>query len=106
MKRPITSNADEWQLWLQDHADSGDAYKAVQIAEAIDTARLSSSKRIEELEKALERISRTPTMPFPDAGAHSVAAWGSAVYLAWKQIQNIARAALSPSNGGGEMAGG
>lgn len=48
-----------------------------------------------DLREALEKIRRTPSMPFPDPGAHSAMAWGRAVYSAWQQIQSIARAALS-----------
>lgn len=38
-ERPGSSNADDWQLWLEQHAESDHAYKAVQIAEAIDEAQ-------------------------------------------------------------------
>lgn len=35
--RPQTSNADEWALWLEAHYDYGIPFKAVQIAEALDS---------------------------------------------------------------------
>ena len=50
---------------------------------------------VEALREALEKISRTPSRPFPDPGAHSVHAYASAVRVAWSDIQNIARAALA-----------
>lgn len=53
----------------------------------------------EEMARALERIIATPSMPFPDPGAHSWRAWGSAVYSAWQQIQFTARTALSLHRG-------
>jgi hypothetical protein len=52
--------------------------------------------------KALEKIIRTPTMPFLDAGAHSWEAFGRAAYAAWRDIQNTARAALNEMSGGGK----
>lgn len=74
------------------------------IAEAADEIeRLrASSAREKRMEEALEKIRRTPSMPFPDPGAHSARAWGVAVYTAWKQIQGIAYVALSSDGRGQE----
>lgn len=49
----------------------------------------------ERLREVLQTIIRTPSRPFPDAGAHSFRAWGLAVFQAWKTIQHIARTALT-----------
>lgn len=38
--RPTGNNADEWNLWLQEHEGYGAPYIAVQIAEALDAATL------------------------------------------------------------------
>lgn len=46
--RPTDSNADAWNLWLEEHADSGNAYKAVQIATALDLS--------EERSRLLDRL--------------------------------------------------
>lgn len=54
---------------------------------------------VERLREALRKIALTPAMPFPDPGAHSWRAWGSAVHLAWCQIQQIARTTLTPGKG-------
>lgn len=40
--RPTGNNADEWCLWLEEHAGHGNAYKAVQIAEALDASEARS----------------------------------------------------------------
>lgn len=50
---------------------------------------------IERLRGALDTITRTPTMPFPDRGAHSERAFREAVWNAWSRIQLHARAALA-----------
>ena len=53
-----------------------------------------AASRIRALEDAVRKITCTPSRPFPDANAHSLRAWGLAVYAAWHDIQRIARAAL------------
>lgn len=62
--------------------------------------RRSSSKRIEELEKALGEIACFDDKP---ANAH-LATYGTFGGFDEPGSVEIARAALSPSNGGGEMA--
>lgn len=37
-ERPSDSNADAWAVWLEEHADSSTAFKAVQIATALDVS--------------------------------------------------------------------
>lgn len=50
--RPGTSNADEWQLWLQDHiglqdeTGSGCAFLAVQIVEAIEEHQKALAREV------------------------------------------------------------
>jgi hypothetical protein len=43
--RPAGGNADDWQLWLEQNAESGLEYKAVQIAEAIDEAQARGAEQ-------------------------------------------------------------
>lgn len=50
---------------------------------------------------ALEKIRRTPSMPFPDPGAHSERAFGNAVHRAWREIQSIAKEAASAARSAG-----
>lgn len=45
-KRPTTSNADEWNLWLQDYADTEPAYIAVQIVEAIEEHQRALAREV------------------------------------------------------------
>lgn len=45
-RRPKTSNADEWQMWLQEHAGSGAAYIAVQIVEAIEEHQKALAREV------------------------------------------------------------
>jgi len=61
---------------------------------------LAAARENERMREALEKIRRTPSMPFPDPGAHSAAAWGRAVYTAWKQIQGTAAVALKETQNG------
>lgn len=49
--------------------------------------------------EALEQIRRTPSMPFPDPGAHSWRAYADAVHRAYFQIQQIAARALEQGDG-------
>lgn len=44
--RPRTSNADEWQLWLEGHASSDRAYLAVQIVEAIEEHQKTLAREV------------------------------------------------------------
>lgn len=46
--RPAGNSADEWALWLEEHADSGNSYKGVQIAMAMDAS--------EERSRLLDRM--------------------------------------------------
>jgi hypothetical protein len=46
--------------------------------------------------KALEKIKKIPTKPFPDRGAHSERVFADATWTAWSRIQVIARTALHP----------
>jgi hypothetical protein len=50
MNRPTTSNADEWQLWLQDGLQSepacGCAFLAVQIVEAIEEHQKALAREV------------------------------------------------------------
>lgn len=50
---------------------------------------------------ALEKIRRTPSMPFPDPDAHSERAFGNAVHRAWREIQSIAKEAASAARSAG-----
>ncbi len=52
--RPTTSNADEWNLWLQDHADSAPAYIAVQIVEAIEEHQKALAREVYGLREQTE----------------------------------------------------
>jgi len=61
MRRPTTSNADEWQLWLQDGLQSepatGCAFLAVQIVEAIEEHQKALAREVYALaENAAERF--------------------------------------------------
>lgn len=60
-RRPTTSNADEWQLWLQDGLQSepaiGIAFLAVQIVEAIEEHQKALAREVYALaEGAAERF--------------------------------------------------
>lgn len=56
--RPTISNADEWQLWLDEHKDSGSAYLAVQIVEAIEEHQKALAREVYGLaEDAAARFS-------------------------------------------------
>lgn len=46
MSRPTTSDANEWQMWLQEHADSGTAFIAVQIVEAIEEHQKALAREV------------------------------------------------------------
>lgn len=52
MSRPRTSNADEWQIWLQDHiglqdeTGNGCAWLAVQIVEAIEEHQKALAREV------------------------------------------------------------
>ncbi|TAJ89695.1 hypothetical protein [Reyranella sp.] len=46
MRRPTISNADEWQLWLEEHRDSGSAFIAVQIVEAIEEHKKALAREV------------------------------------------------------------
>lgn len=56
--RPTTSNADEWQLWLQDGLQSepagGIAFLAVQIVEAIEEHQKALAREIYSLREQTE----------------------------------------------------
>jgi|JI9StandDraft_1071089.scaffolds.fasta_scaffold23753_6 hypothetical protein len=47
--RPTTSNADEWGLWLQEHATSGIDYVAVQIVGAIEEHQRALASEVYKL---------------------------------------------------------
>lgn len=47
-ERPTDNNADAWHVWLEEHGDSSNAYKAVQIATALDIS--------EERSRLLDRM--------------------------------------------------
>ncbi|WP_289298233.1 hypothetical protein [uncultured Reyranella sp.] len=61
-KRPTVSNADEWALWLQDHADADPAYVAVQIVEAIEEHQKALAREVyglrEQTEAECEGVAR------------------------------------------------
>lgn len=52
--RPTTSDADEWQLWLEEHKDSGSAYIAVQIVEAIEEHQKALAREVYGLREQTE----------------------------------------------------
>ena len=97
-RRPETSDADEWALWLEQHADYGIEFKAVQIAEALDSMhrgatnaalnRRSPDPIREELARALESAE-----PYVET-LHSLLQTKSTRHSAWLIIRKI-RAALS-----------
>lgn len=65
--RPATSNADEWQLWLEEHAASGSAYLAVQIVEAIEEHQRALAREVYGLaENAAERFSDLASESTPE----------------------------------------
>jgi hypothetical protein len=45
-RRPMASNADDWLLWLEEHADSERAYIAVQIVEAIEEHQKALAREV------------------------------------------------------------
>lgn len=77
----------EWSEWIDEH------FPALLLRER------ESAKEVERLREALEKIQRTPFMPFPDPGAHSWEAFARRVYGAWADIQRTARIALAAENG-------
>ena len=59
------------------------------------TAAYNEEKaRLDALIAEVEKIRRTPAMPFPDRDAHSERAFGNAVWTAWSRIQQIACEAI------------
>ncbi len=60
----------------------------------MNDAAVKTEKENERLQKALKEIKKTPLMPFPDSGAHSLRVYADAVFTAWSRIQQIAREAL------------
>lgn len=54
VSRPRTSNADEWQLWLQDNVGSGHAFLAVQIVEAIEEHQKALAREVYGLREQTE----------------------------------------------------
>jgi hypothetical protein len=71
VQRPTTSNADEWQLWLQDHAESGYAYKAVQIVEAIEEHQRALAREVYALAEATAERSSDLAMEDSPEGHYS-----------------------------------
>ena len=65
-----------------------------QLAEAVrllHRERESHAAEVVRYRAALDKIMRTPTMPFPDPGAHSQEAFGRAVFDAWSRMSLTAR---------------
>jgi len=77
------------------HDEFHNAVTIFGLCHAIEQHIARQTQEIKELREALEKIRRTPTMPFPDAGAHSERTFGQAVWRAWSAIQGIAASALS-----------
>jgi hypothetical protein len=71
VQRPTTSNADEWQLWLQAHAESGYAYKAVQIVEAIEEHQRALAREVYALAEATAERSSDLAMEDSPEGHYS-----------------------------------
>lgn len=80
--RPTTSHADEWQLWLQENADSGSAYLAVQIVEAIEEHQRALAREVYRLaENTAERFSDLASEDTPE-GHYNRGAIGEAKSIA------------------------
>jgi hypothetical protein len=71
VQRPTTSNADEWQLWLQAHAESDYAYKAVQIVEAIEEHQRALAREVYALAEATAERSSDLAMEDSPEGHYS-----------------------------------
>ena len=66
---------------------------SIEVAQMDAVGRLGVAiKRIERLESALDKITKTPIMPFPDP---SWRAYAIAVHRAWCDQVHTARAALN-----------
>lgn len=52
--RPTTSHADDWQVWLEEHKDSGIEFIAVQIAEAIEEHQKALAREVYGLREQTE----------------------------------------------------
>jgi hypothetical protein len=70
--RPQTSNADEWMLWLEQHAEYGIEFKAVQIAEALDSMHRGAFRAAlnEALELARSQVAHYEALIERGKGVH------------------------------------
>lgn len=89
-------NVPLWRLTWRQHA--------LEMGERLEQEILNRSPRDQAsgaMLASLEKIRRTPSMPFPDPGAHSWQAWGRAVHRAWIDIQRIASEGASSARSAG-----
>jgi hypothetical protein len=101
VRRPSTSNADEWQLWLQDgltyEPASGCAFLAVQIVEAIEEHQRALAREVYGLaEDAAERFSDLASEDTPE-GHYSRGAIAEAKSIA-RAINAIMPYSCDPSS--------
>lgn len=107
MKRPTTSNADEWQLFLQDGLrgtpDSACVFLAVQIAEAIEEHQRALAREVYALaEDTAMRFSDlasedTPSGHFHRGSIHEAKSIARAINAIMPYSRDLS--ALKPTDG-------
>lgn len=94
----------EWKGLKRTAIPRGWEIEAARAVLASAPATPAAADVLAETRDAFTKILRTPAMPFPDPGAHSLEAYAQAVHSAWCQMRFIAMGAIERLDRAGEKA--